>query len=115
MASLGEELWSTAPPPEIFFATDHYEYLWATALDREVPISLHILTGQPFPWPRPVNRGRRRQAFQTMCGKVNSKQLYASNTMSDLIMTGVLERYPWLKFVLYEPAAYALLRGYVAS
>jgi predicted TIM-barrel fold metal-dependent hydrolase len=33
---------------------------------------------------------------------VNSKLLYASNAMSDLIMTGVLERYPRLKFVLVE-------------
>jgi len=28
--------------------------------------------------------------------------LYASNAVSDLIMTGVLERYPRLKFVLVE-------------
>jgi predicted TIM-barrel fold metal-dependent hydrolase len=91
-----------APPPELAFATDHYERLWAAAQDLEVPISLHILTGQPFPWPRPVNRGGRRQAFQTMRSAVNSKLLYASNAMSDLIMTGVLERYPRLKFVLVE-------------
>jgi hypothetical protein len=32
----------------------------------------------------------------------NSKLLYASNAVSDLIMTGVLERYPRLKFVLVE-------------
>jgi predicted TIM-barrel fold metal-dependent hydrolase len=91
-----------APPPELSFATDHYERLWAAAQDLEVPISMHILTGQPFPWPRPMNRGGRRQAFQTMRSAVNSKLLYASNAMSDLIMTGVLERYPRLKFVLVE-------------
>jgi predicted TIM-barrel fold metal-dependent hydrolase len=91
-----------APPPELSFATDHYERLWAAAQDLEVPISLHILTGQPFPWPRQVNRGGRRQAFQTMRSAVNSKLLHASNAVSDLIMTGVLERYPRLKFVLVE-------------
>src|SRR5262249_33022460 len=32
----------------------------------------------------------------------NSKLLYASNAVSDLIMTGVLERYPRLKFVHVE-------------
>jgi len=32
----------------------------------------------------------------------NSKLLYASNAVSDLIMAGVLERYPRLKFVLVE-------------
>jgi len=37
-----------------------------------------------------------------MRSAVNSKLLYASNAMSDLIMTGVLERYPRLKFVLVE-------------
>jgi hypothetical protein len=33
---------------------------------------------------------------------VNNKLLYASNAMSDLIMTGVLKRYPRLRFVLVE-------------
>jgi predicted TIM-barrel fold metal-dependent hydrolase len=46
--------------------------------------------------------GGQRQAFETMRSAVNSKLLYASNAMSDLIMTGVLERYPRLKFVLVE-------------
>ena len=97
----GAMVWQ-APPPELSFATNHYERLWAAAQDLEVPISLHILTGQPFPWPRPAARGGRRQAFETMRSAVNSKLLYASNAMSDLIMTGVLERYPRLKFVLVE-------------
>ena len=97
----GAMVWQ-APPPYLSFATDHYERLWATAQDLEVPISLHILTGQPFPWPRPMGRGGRQQAFEIMRSVVNSKLLYASNAMSDLIMTGVLERYPRLKFVLVE-------------
>ncbi len=37
-----------------------------------------------------------------MRSAVNNKLLYASNAMSDLITTGVLERYPGLKFVLVE-------------
>jgi predicted TIM-barrel fold metal-dependent hydrolase len=49
-----------------------------------------------------MSPGGRRQAFQTMRSAVNSKLLYASNAMPDLIMTGVLERYPRLKFVLVE-------------
>jgi class 3 adenylate cyclase/predicted TIM-barrel fold metal-dependent hydrolase len=97
----GAMVWQ-APPPELSFASDHYERQWPTDQDLEVPIGMHILTGQPFPWPRPVNRGGRRQAFQTMRSAVNSKLLYASNAMSDLILTGVLERYPRLKFVLVE-------------
>ncbi len=40
--------------------------------------------------------GGRRHAFETMRSAVNSKLLYASNATSDLIMTGVLERYPRL-------------------
>ena len=97
----GAMVWQ-APPPELSFASDHYERLWSAAQDLEVPISLHILTGHPFPWPRPAGRVGRRQAFETMRSAVNSKLLYASNAMSDLIMTGVLERYPRLKFVLVE-------------
>ena len=94
---LGALVWQ-APPPEHSFATNHYERLWAAAQDLEVPISLHILTGQPFPWPRPMATSGRRQAFETMRSAVNNKLLYASNALSDLIMTGVLERYPRLKF-----------------
>ena len=89
----GALVWQ-APPPELSFATNHYERLWAAAQDLEVPISLHILTGQPFPWPRPMSPGGRRQAFETMRSAVNSKLLYASNAMSDLIMTGVLGAIP---------------------
>ena len=89
-----------APPSELSFATDHYERLWAAAQDLEVPIGLHILTGQPFPWPPPIDRGGRKPAFAVMRSVVNNKLLYASNAMSDLIMTGVLERYRRLKFVL---------------
>ena len=97
----GAMVWQ-APPPELSFATDHYERLWAAAQDLEVPISLHILTGEPFPWPPPVGRGGRKPAFEVMRNVVNNKLLYASNTMSDLIMTGVLERHARLKFVLVE-------------
>jgi predicted TIM-barrel fold metal-dependent hydrolase len=97
----GALVWQ-APPPELSFATNHYERLWAAAQDLDVPISLHILTGRPFPWPRPIGPNGRRQAFEAMRSAVNNKLLYASNAMSDLIMTGVLERYPRLKFVLVE-------------
>jgi hypothetical protein len=73
-------------------------------------------TRQPPPsavdWPHRAER--QRFACIGMRGRVtasglrdharrcNSKLLYASNAVSDLIMTGVLERYPRLKFVLVE-------------
>jgi hypothetical protein len=71
---LGALVWQ-APPPELSFATNHYERLWAAAQDLEVPISLHILTGQPFPWPRPMGLGGQRQAFETMRSAVNKTAL----------------------------------------
>jgi predicted TIM-barrel fold metal-dependent hydrolase len=97
----GAMVWQ-APPLELSFATNHYERLWAAAQDSDVPISLHILTGQPFPWPPRLGRSGRKPAFEVMRSVVNNKLLYASNAMSDLIMTGVLERYPRLRFVLVE-------------
>jgi predicted TIM-barrel fold metal-dependent hydrolase len=45
-------------------------------------------------WPPPGLRDHAQRC--------NGKLLYASNAVSDLIMTGVLERYPRLKFVLVE-------------
>ena len=96
----GAMVWQS-PPPELSFATDHYEALWEAAQDLGVPISLHILTGERYPWPRPTVRGRRK-AHQSFREAVNTKLLEAANAISDLIATGVLERYPRLRFVLVE-------------
>jgi predicted TIM-barrel fold metal-dependent hydrolase len=90
-----------APPAELSFVTDHYERLWAASQEMDLPVSMHILTGHRYPFPR-----QRTAAGQTAVyafrEAVNTKLLDASNAVSDLIASGVLERYPRLKFVLVE-------------
>src|SRR5215831_19865 len=49
-----------------------------------------------------LNSSHLGNSYAVFCLNKKSKLLYASNAMSDLIMTGVLERYPRLKFVLVE-------------
>jgi predicted TIM-barrel fold metal-dependent hydrolase len=97
---IGALIWQEAPA-ELPFGSDHYEPLWAAAEALDAPISLHILTGPRHPWPREFVRGRR-EARQSFREAVNLKLLDASNAVSDLISTGVLERHPNLKFVLVE-------------
>src|SRR5439155_14692881 len=73
----------------------------AAAQETQMPINLHILTGAPYT-PRAAGTGAPRVAFRAMRGAVNQKLLYASNALSDIICSGVLERFPRLKIVFVE-------------
>ena len=94
----GAMIWQ-CPPETMPFYGDHYDPLWAAAQALEMPISLHILTGPPYPFPRqpPV-----RVAHLYFPHGVNDKILYAGNALSGLIAGGALERFPRLKLVLVE-------------
>lgn len=96
----GAVIWQ-APPAEPSFVTDHYERLWAAAQDMDMPISMHILTGHRYPFPR-QRTAAGRTAEHAFREAVNVKLLDAANAISDLIASGVLERYPRAKFVLVE-------------
>jgi predicted TIM-barrel fold metal-dependent hydrolase len=94
----GAMIWQV-PPSDLPFHGDHYERLWAAAQELDMPISLHILTGIAYPFPRqPPNR----VAHVYLPHAVNDKLLYASNAICGLIAGGVLERFPGLKLVLVE-------------
>jgi predicted TIM-barrel fold metal-dependent hydrolase len=94
----GAMVWQ-APPADFAFHSDHYDRLWAAAQDLEMPISLHILTGEPYAFPR---KSPPRIAHIYLPYVVSDKLLYASNALSGLIAGGALERFPRLKFVLVE-------------
>src|SRR5579864_41272 len=86
----GAVIWQ-APPAELSFTGEHYERLWAACQDMEMPISMHILTGHRYPFPR-GRTAAGRTAVHAFREAVNMKLLDASNAMSDLIASGVLER-----------------------
>jgi predicted TIM-barrel fold metal-dependent hydrolase len=95
----GAMIWQ-APPETLAFSTDHYEAFWSAAQDLQMPVNLHILTGAPYrPFPR---SNGRRIAFQAMRNSTNMKLLYASNALSDIVLSGVLERHPRLRIVFVE-------------
>ncbi len=91
----GAMVWQR-PPDGLEFSTDHYDPLWAVAEELEMPISLHILTGQGYPFP--VGSTLHELARQAIATKLYN----AENALSDLITSGVCERFPSLKFVFVE-------------
>ncbi len=94
----GAMIWQI-PPKDLPFHGGHYEKLWGAAQELDMPISLHILTGEPFPYPRPVVPRIAPIYFPYV---VNEKLLYAANAISSFIAGGILERHPRLKIVLVE-------------
>jgi predicted TIM-barrel fold metal-dependent hydrolase len=98
---VGAMVWEV-PPPELSFATDHYDDLWRVAEAIGMPVSLHILTGQPYnasrTLPSPIS-------LSYSAWHANNLVFEASNAISDLITSGVFERFPRLRFVLVESEA----------
>ena len=95
----GAMIWQI-PPEEIPFTSDHYERFWAACQDLQMPVSLHILTGMPYPPVEEVNDSR--DASWNLNRSVNMKLLYVTTALTRIIASGVLERYPKLKLVLVE-------------
>jgi predicted TIM-barrel fold metal-dependent hydrolase len=73
----GAMVWQ-APPSDFPFHGEHYDKLWAAAQALEMPISMHILTGEPYPYPR---KSPERIAHVYLPHTVNDKILYASNAI----------------------------------
>lgn len=99
----GAMVWMV-PPPELAFTTAHYDPLWELAESLQVPISVHILTGVPYPYPpTPLVPPRADGNTLVSAGRhANNLVFHGSNVLSDLITTGVFERFPRLHFVLVE-------------
>ena len=100
----GVMLWQV-PPPELSFATDHYDRLWAVLQELELPVSLHILTGPPYAAGAGPTKEEKRNGALAMARSVNIKAYYAANALTDFIGSGALERFPKLKLVLVENEA----------
>lgn len=89
------------PHPDLPFSSDHYDKLWGAAQELGVPIHLHILTG--FDYSASVNFGaRQNDSLLAHRGSVNLKLQSVTNSLFDLIYTGVFERFPELKAVIVE-------------
>ncbi|MBV8086319.1 MAG: amidohydrolase family protein [Chloroflexi bacterium] len=98
---VGALIWQV-PPPELSFATDHYERLWAAAQDMDMPINMHILTGPP--WPH-RDHLRKRTLLDGIQRAVNTELTQAVDSLLSIVASGVLERFPRLKIVYVETEA----------
>ena len=92
---VGAMIWQV-PHPDLPFTSDHYERFWAAAQEMDMPVDLHILTGFDY------SAQRSGDPIEAHRGSVNLKTAGASNTVFDLIFTGILERYPRLTVNLVE-------------
>jgi predicted TIM-barrel fold metal-dependent hydrolase len=91
----GAIIWQL-PPPDLSFASAHYDPFWAAAQDLDMPVSLHINTGYR-------SRGYLNvHGLQSYRRSINIKLEEAIDGLLDLIFSGVLERFPRLKLVVVE-------------
>jgi len=93
-------IWAS-PPEERSYADTVYDPFWAEAQELAIPLSLHAVTGM----------GRESQALRVMGREVKAVDRYIQSvTLGDevkrsltvLVFSGVLERFPRLKIVSAE-------------
>lgn len=89
----GGDIWIAAPH-NMPYSSDHYERFWAAAQDLEMPLAMHI-SGRP-------ERQEQDPPGMTQLHSVNGHKFDAQNSFGHLIASGVLERYPRLKFNVAE-------------
>jgi uncharacterized protein len=87
----GADIW-IVPPEEQPYSDERYEPFWAAAQEMEMPLAMHINgRAQPGPW-------RAVRALHS----ANDHKYDSMNALGHLIASGVLERYPRLKFSVAE-------------
>lgn len=86
----GALIWG-APPEDKPYSHRDYDPFWSAAQDLDMPISLHILTGRR-------GTGTTRQFLRSYMTLPHGIQV----SFADLVIGGVLERFPRLKLVSAE-------------
>ncbi|WP_433337492.1 amidohydrolase family protein [Spirillospora sp. CA-294931] len=92
----GATVWASAPEEAAFSGTSN-DFFWAAAQEMGVPVAMHCLTGyrdspKVFEYDTPLERVQRNMCYP--------EEL--QHTLTDLIFSGVLERFPELRVVLAE-------------
>ena len=92
------------PPEGKSFASDHYERFWAAAQDLEMPVSMHINNGYGD-YSEAAGATRKRNEWSRtgeLAFTAGGHKKIAMDTLTDIICSGVLERYPGVKVVVAE-------------
>jgi predicted TIM-barrel fold metal-dependent hydrolase len=99
----GAQIWGGAPADRPFW-TEEYDPLWTVAQDARIPISLQLGTGKGtgVSDQAKISRTGKRPPFMTR-NYVNAiQEVQRSFTDTDIILGGVLERFPKLILVSAE-------------
>jgi predicted TIM-barrel fold metal-dependent hydrolase len=100
----GAMIWGS-PPRERPYSSPEYDPFWAAAQDLQMPISLHVVTSKKGNQdkkpdsgevkPRPERRGGTQSRYMRLIHEVQQ-------SITDIIFSGVLERFPKLLIVSAE-------------
>jgi len=102
----GVAIWAT-PPVSLPFSGSHYERFWAAVAEANVPVSLHALP----PLDAMIAAPRTRSPFveNTAMGLIEDFHLanvlfdhHIQRSLTQLVLSGVLERHPRLRVVVAE-------------
>jgi predicted TIM-barrel fold metal-dependent hydrolase len=88
----GAMIWGY-PPPETPYYAPRFDPLWAAAQDLELPLSLHIVTGMG---------DESRVDFSAAAVRYMHMIHEVQRSISQLVLGGVLERFPRLQIVAAE-------------
>jgi predicted TIM-barrel fold metal-dependent hydrolase len=89
----GAMIWGSTPPSEPSFATRAYDPFWHAAQELEMPVSLHAIAGGAPNVPT-----RHESHFARYMNVIHEVQ----NSLTDIVCSGVLERFPRLRIVSAE-------------
>ena len=99
-----------APTPDKPYNSPIYDPFWSAAQDLDIPVSLHLVTGRRVPKPRkegvdaqPITAGEEPKVLSQSFSRAYMLALQEiQRTFIDIILGGVMERFPRLKVVSAE-------------
>jgi predicted TIM-barrel fold metal-dependent hydrolase len=102
----GVAIWCT-PPPELSFASSHYERFWAAVEEAGVPLALHALppldTANVHPYPKTRFVENRAMGLIEDYHIANiSFDHQIQRSLTQITLSGVFERHPKLRMIVAE-------------
>ncbi len=91
----GAAIWID-PPAELPYSDEHYERFWDAAQALDMPLAMHINSS-----PHRAASLSDKPALRSLHG-ANDNKIEAMRSLGHLIASGVLERYPRLRFFVAE-------------
>jgi predicted TIM-barrel fold metal-dependent hydrolase len=97
----GAMIWQ-APHPDLRLYSEHYNPFWEACQRLQAPVNLHILTGFSYHQTTGGGGGHGSLGVEAYRNSVNNKLIDGAQGLFDVVMYGILDRYPELKVVIVE-------------